>query len=155
MKLYIIVINEVFDYQKLQHDPVVCLSKEEADKKLEELFDTAKKHYIGRFDQADRETSGSFSLYPDGCWGTSHYDATLHEVALPCFPLGAVFGERAAREACVNGIKETEKRIDEGAFDGSVARYQFDTERDRDIAADLLDSSDGWLGVFWSKEDDR
>ena len=85
MKLYIITISDVYDYEGFHHAPIVCKTKEDAMRKLRDLRDNAKSELIdnGNYDWVEDEftnESECFSTYLDGQWGTSHYDATIDEV---------------------------------------------------------------------------
>lgn len=79
-----------------------------------------------------------------------HYIRAIEEKKT--YKLNVVFGEHAAGEAGYYGYKKTAKLIEEGKFDGSAGEYEFETEKDRDMAAELIDSADGWLGVYWEKK---
>ena len=149
MKLYIITIDEVFDFASYHHMPIVCLSREDAAKKIEELYIEAKTENSEDYDGEEHIEGKSFSLYPDGYWGTSHYDAHVDEVELPSFTLNAVFGESASKEAADTGFDNCAKEIENGRLDGSIESVSFDTEADRQKAIGLLESADGWLGTFW------
>ena len=77
MKLYIIILDEVYNDQVLQHKPIVRLSKEEARKELNELYTAGCCAYT---DWVTEKSDDSFSLYSDGEWSESHFDAEIHEV---------------------------------------------------------------------------
>ena len=86
MKLYIITISDVYDYEGFRHAPIVCKTKEDAMRKLRDLRDNAKAELIDLGndweweDDVFSEKSDRFSMYPEGSWGTSHYDAVIDEV---------------------------------------------------------------------------
>ena len=85
MKLFIITISDVYDYEGFHHAPIVCKTKEEAKQKLRDLREINKAELIayGNDDWVEddfNEDSECFSMYPDGEWGTSHYDACIDEV---------------------------------------------------------------------------
>lgn len=79
MKIYIITIDDVFEFEGFTHKPIVKTTEEEARKELERLYKSAKETYTDEFDNEERSDT-SFSLFPDGYWGTSHYDARINEV---------------------------------------------------------------------------
>ena len=85
MKIFIITIDDVFDYEGFHHDPIVKMSEEEAREQLENLYLSAKETYTDEFDSEERSDT-SFSLFPDGNWGTSHYDARINEVEVEIPP---------------------------------------------------------------------
>lgn len=68
------------------------------------------------------------------------------------FKLLVIFGEDASKNAGWEGFEETAKKIGNCKIDGSVGEYAFSTQEDLDMAASMLDDSDGWLGVFWKKK---
>lgn len=85
MKVFVITISDVYDYEGFHHSPIVCKTKEMAMRKLRELHDSAKSELVeyGNDDWCEddfTEESECFSMYPDGSWGTSHYDAVIDEV---------------------------------------------------------------------------
>ena len=87
MKVFVITISDVYDYEGFHHLPIVCATKEMAMKRLRELREEAKSMLIDNGnddwefeDDVFNEKSESFSMYPEGYWGTSHYDAVIDEV---------------------------------------------------------------------------
>lgn len=87
MKVFVITISDVYDYEGFHHFPIVCATKEMAMKRLRELREDAKSMLIDNGnddwemeDDVFNEKSESFSMYPEGSWGTSHYDAVIDEV---------------------------------------------------------------------------
>ena len=87
MKVFVITISDVNDNEDFHHAPIVCTTKEQAMKRLREIRDDAKFMLIDNGiddweteDDFFDEESESFSMYPDGEWGTSHYDAVIDEV---------------------------------------------------------------------------
>lgn len=85
MKVYVITISDVYDYEGFPHAPRVFTDKKKGMAALHELHDSAKAELVeqGNDDWVEDdfdEFSTSFSMYPEGSWGTSHYDAVLNEV---------------------------------------------------------------------------
>lgn len=85
MKVYVITISDVYDYEGFHTAPIVCTTKERAMQKLRDLRDSAKAELIGYgnddwVEDDFNEESERFSMYPEGSWGTSHYDAVIDEV---------------------------------------------------------------------------
>lgn len=81
--LYIITIDEVYDFQGFSHKPQVFKEKADAMKTLRELRENAKAELADECNDEDywsEVTSESFSIYPEGEWGTTHYDARIDEV---------------------------------------------------------------------------
>lgn len=84
-KVFVITISDVYDYEGYPHAPIVCRTKESAMKQLRDLHNEIKKGLkkSGNDDWIEdefTEKSECFSMYPDGYWGTSHYDARIDEV---------------------------------------------------------------------------
>lgn len=100
MKIFIITIDDVFDYEGFSHDPIVKMSEEEAREQLESLYLSAKETYTDEFDSEERSDT-SFSLFPDGYWGTSHYDARISEVEVEIPPRYEHIA--SITESCGNG----------------------------------------------------
>lgn len=82
MKLYIITISDVYDFEGFHVAPIVKTSLAAARKELNRLYKSAKESYEGQYDQQEK-SKDSFSLCPEGCWGTSHYDAVIDTVDVP------------------------------------------------------------------------
>jgi hypothetical protein len=87
MKVYVITISDVYDYEGFRHTPIVCKTKEQAMKELRALRAEAKFMLLDNGnddwemgDDVFNDKSESFSMYPEGYWGTSHYDAVIDEV---------------------------------------------------------------------------
>lgn len=79
MKLFIITVSDIYDYNEGHHKPVVKLTKKEARKEIARLKRSAKETYRDEYNKCDSDRD-SFSLYPDGYWGSSHFDACIEEV---------------------------------------------------------------------------
>ena len=66
--------------------------------------------------------------------------------------LRVIFGEKASKTAASIGYDETAELIGTCKLDGSCCEYTFDTERDRDVAQEILDAADGWLGTYYESK---
>lgn len=156
MKLYVITIDEVCDFVKYDHAPVVSFTLKDAKKELSGIFKEAKREYKGEEVTIERGKK-SFSVYADHSWSEKHYEATINEVEveLPApkkkFRLDVIFGETASRRACEGNPKKVRQDIASGEIYGACETYKFSTEEDRDEAICLLDASDGWMGNFCEK----
>lgn len=154
MKLYIITIDEVYDYEGFHHAPKAFPSFEKAKEHFDELYKDARKEL-----DWDSESRGerSFSLYPDGSWGRCHYDAIIDEVDMPDaapqkkFRLDVIFGEQASKATRKGNPDKVRRDICAGKIEGACETYTFSTEEDRSTAIDLLDAADGWMGTFYQK----
>lgn len=85
MKVFVLTIDEVYEYEGFSHKPMVFTNKDKALDALYELYEDTKKELAENGDddwmEDDYKKGDScFSLYPDGYWGTSHYDARVDEV---------------------------------------------------------------------------
>ena len=158
MKLYIIVIDEVYDYQQYRHAPVIRLTKDEASKELVRLRNEVLRNYENDLGEGMRDsyTKGeSFEVYLDGEYSVTHYNATIHEVEVDgikktgSFLLRLACGEQCSRFVGDNGWVKAQKALDKGSFDGSIDEYTFETENDRDKAINIIEQYDGWLDHYY------
>ena len=77
MKLFVIVISEIYKDQELQNKPVVRLTKEDARGELKALYKKGCEEYPGWIAE---KADDAFSIYADGEHCESHFDAEIHEV---------------------------------------------------------------------------
>ena len=77
-KVYVIVIEEVWDYCHYPHEPVVFSKLEDATKHLNDIYNSA----CIELDFADttERTETSVEIYKYGYYSTDHWSATIHEV---------------------------------------------------------------------------
>lgn len=74
--MYIIVVDDVYDYDKTPHKPLVFFSYDDALKSLTHLKDTIQRETPNW----EMETgTDSFSCYLDGEYSCNHYDAVIYE----------------------------------------------------------------------------
>lgn len=79
MKIYIVRIDDVADYETLHHDLEAFYKKDDAKKRFDEILADAKSEdWLD--DWETEETEDSFSAWPNGEWGTDHYEITIEEV---------------------------------------------------------------------------
>lgn len=81
MKIYIITIDEVFDFESFSHKPEAFAKKEDALRRYEDIVEDAKREFA---EEEWEESQGAayYETYPEGYWGTSHYGVYLQEVEL-------------------------------------------------------------------------
>ena len=171
MKLYVIIIDDVYDFTGYPVEPKVRLTRKEARRELARVKASARECYQNEYDKMDT-TKDSFAYYCDGRWPEYHYDARIEVVDVPLlqvrrpkprpkkFTLNVVYGEKAARIAAEIGFRAVSGCLARNTLtdgfghevDGSAASVRFDTEADRDRAAQLVDDTNGWLGVYWEKD---
>lgn len=85
MKVYVLTISDVYDYEGFPHAPKVFTDKKKALDALylehkeakQELKDNGNDDWV---EDPYRKGKTCFSMYPDGEWGTSHYDGRVDEV---------------------------------------------------------------------------
>ena len=85
MKVFVLTIDEIYEYEGFSHKPRVFTNNDKALDALYELYEDTKEELSknGNDDWVEddfKKGDSCFSLYPDGYWGTSHYDARVDEV---------------------------------------------------------------------------
>ena len=80
MKVYVLTIDEVYDYEGFHHPPRIFTDKQKALDALHDTYIDVKKEFDDWEEDDYTEGDTCFSMYPDGEWGTSHYDARVDEV---------------------------------------------------------------------------
>ena len=83
-KLYLLYIEDYFEYEMLDRKVTLIEGEEEAKKAFNKAVREAKK-MLQETDNDDWETNEGttslfFEAYPDGSWGTSHYFINLKEI---------------------------------------------------------------------------
>lgn len=156
MKLYIITIDEVFDFEGFDHKPLVFLTKKKAKDEFDRLVREARKEYPDfTVDKGKR----SVSIYEDQSWGKSHFDVVINEVdvrgvvPLERKGLSVVFGETASEVAMEKGVRSARRALSKGAIEGASDTYRFSTEKDRRTAIRMLNDADRWMGAYWEAVD--
>ena len=79
MKVYVLTINEVYDYEEFNHNPRVFMKREDAIAELNDIKEEAKEEFAEDFDQFDDGENG-FEMYADGRYSEGHYSVYVHEV---------------------------------------------------------------------------
>ena len=64
------------------------------------------------------------------------------------FVIDAIFGESACEVYGEKGLNAAKRWISRGG-EGAAGTYRFETEADRETAAQMLANSDGWLDAAW------
>lgn len=82
MKLFIIVIDDVYEFTPFNSAPIVETTIEKARERLAGLYASARETYEDQYDSAEFNKD-SFSLYPGHDHGANHYDARIHVVEVP------------------------------------------------------------------------
>lgn len=81
MKLFIITIEEVWDFERMSHTPEVFLKKENASNRLSKLYDEYSQEYKEEFDKDYDEEVGEMmvEMWNNGSWSQTHFIAEIHE----------------------------------------------------------------------------
>lgn len=82
MKLYIITVEDIYEFDSEGHEPIVRTSKKEARKVLNQLYRSGKECYQSQYDTFEKDKD-SFSMYEDGRFGEGHYCASITTVEVP------------------------------------------------------------------------
>lgn len=80
MTLFILTIDEVFDFEGFKHKPRAFTDEKKALDALDEAYQCAKKENPDWSSDEYKKGDSCFSLYPDAEWGTSHFDGCVNEV---------------------------------------------------------------------------
>jgi hypothetical protein len=84
MKVYVLIVDDVYEYERFKHDARVFADAETAlaalDKEYKDVSEMLKDNGNDWVSDVYKKGFASFSMYPDGYWGTSHYDAWIDEV---------------------------------------------------------------------------
>ena len=89
---------------------------------------------------------------PYGSLDTDETDTKNQKAPASKYGLNVVYGERASRFRGENSFDEKVHAIDQGEIDGSALKYTFETKKDLETAAEMLNDASGWLENFWELE---
>lgn len=78
-KIYIITIDEVYDFEKFAHTPQAFVTSTEAMEEFERIVKNGKEMAEAEGYECD-EGAFEASFYKDGEWPQYHYDVKLHAV---------------------------------------------------------------------------
>ena len=81
-RLYILTIDDVYDFSTCEHAPRAFADKEKALKALRSVSDAfvANNSFDDDDDWVIEDNGDSFEAYIDGYWSENHYIARIHEV---------------------------------------------------------------------------
>lgn len=82
MKLYIITVEDIYEYDSEHHEPIVRTSLKKARKELNMLYRSGKECYQNTYDTFEKSPN-SFSMYTMGIYGESHYSGIINVVEVP------------------------------------------------------------------------
>ena len=81
MKIYVIVTDEVYDFENFDHKPIAFTKRELAEKEMDAIREGVKEEFENDFDTFVDGKDG-FEMYNDGCYSEGHYSATIYEIDL-------------------------------------------------------------------------
>ena len=79
MKVYVITIDEVYDFETFNHTPRVFTNKDKAREAFEEISEQARIDYA-KDGWEEGYGADYYEMWPDGSWGTSHYGVYLQAI---------------------------------------------------------------------------
>ena len=81
MKLFIITIEEMWDYSAVPHKPEVFFDKSSATSRVNALYDEVASDYEDRFDSGfiHTHTDGGFKIWRSYDYNSHHRVVQLHE----------------------------------------------------------------------------
>ena len=84
MKIWVITIDEVYDYENFPHDPIAFSNEKDAKEQLDTFRQGLKKDYESELESNWLYEDGEryCEVYEDGCYGTNHYSVRLSEIEL-------------------------------------------------------------------------
>ena len=83
-KVFIIIIDEVYDYEVFNHEPLAYKDKTDAEKKFEEVKDEIKSNYAREIEEGweVEDSKTCLEIYDEGYYASFHCAATLQEIPL-------------------------------------------------------------------------
>lgn len=85
MKAYVIVVDDVYDFERSASVPSVKFTKKEAQKEMRYLANEVKPYFVKRYAEGLVYSSGDMSIemYPEGYFGQTHYVVSIHQIDIP------------------------------------------------------------------------
>lgn len=77
-KVYIITIDEVYDFENFLHDPMVFADEQKAREEFERIKANAKEEYKDKYEEVE-EGDTYFEMYAEGYFSEGHYAVHLYE----------------------------------------------------------------------------
>ena len=77
-KVYIITIDEVYDFENFPHEPLVFANEEKAKAEFESIKESAKTEYGNKFNEVE-EGDTYFEMYAEGYFSEGHCAVHLYE----------------------------------------------------------------------------
>lgn len=85
MKIWVITIDEVYDYENFKHTPIAFSKEAEARKELDTFRKGIKTDYKSELEEDHwlyEDGEDYCEVYEDGCYAQNHYSVRLNEVEL-------------------------------------------------------------------------
>jgi hypothetical protein len=76
-KVYIITIDEVYDFENFPHEPMVFADEKKAREEMARIIDEAKEEYKDKFNEVE-EGETYFEMYAEGYFSEGHYAVHLY-----------------------------------------------------------------------------
>lgn len=85
MKAYVIVVDDISDFERSASVPSVKLTKKEAQKEMRYLANEVKPYFVRQYGDGLVYASGDMSIemYPEGYFGQTHYVVSIHQIDIP------------------------------------------------------------------------
>lgn len=77
-KVYIITIDEVYDFEIFPHEPMVFADEQKAREEMARIINEAKKEYKDKYNEVE-EGETYFEMYAEGYFSEGHYAVHLYE----------------------------------------------------------------------------
>lgn len=77
-KVYIITIDEVYDFENFHHEPMVFADEKKAREEMARIINEAKEEYKNKFNEVE-EGETYFEMYAEGYFSEGHYAVHLYE----------------------------------------------------------------------------
>ena len=78
MKIYVITIDEVCDYETAVHKPILLFSRQEVKDTIKQIKDKAKKEFPSDW-EIHNTSDGGFAIFLMGEYSNNHYVVTVYD----------------------------------------------------------------------------
>ena len=83
MKVYVITVEDIFDYDSTHREPIIKLTKKEAVSTMRALAKEAKPDFKNIPDMVYESGPTSIQMYPEGYYGENHFSVTIDCLDVP------------------------------------------------------------------------
>jgi len=153
MKIHIVLVQEVYDFETFPTVILPFFDLKQARKRFDEEVAAAKANEDYE-DWTQEESKNTFEIYDNARYCGNHTTISLQSCTIsPSKPfcLDVIFGEEACNYIDEGGhsFAATRKKIASGDLCGDLQSYHFDTKQDAIVAEKMLLDNDGWLNNNW------